>query len=49
MEIEDIAGVAIFAGTFMILAVVMTACMERRLARIDKVVRLIESDNKYVN
>jgi len=49
MAIEDIAGLAIFAGTFMILAVIMTACMERRLVKLDKVVRLIESDNKYVN
>ena len=49
MEIEDVAGLVIFAGTFMILAVVVTACMERRLAKLDKVVRLIESDNKYVN
>lgn len=49
MEIEDVAGLAIFAGTFMILAVVVTACMERRLKKLDKVVRLIESDNKYVN
>ena len=49
MAIEDVAGLAIFAGTFMILAVVVTACMERRLQKLDKVVRLIESDAKYVN
>jgi hypothetical protein len=49
MEIEDVAGLAIFAGTFMILAMITTTCMERRLQKLDKVVRLIESDNKYVN
>ena len=42
---EELVGVAVFAASFIVLAMFVCAHMERRLAKIDA---LIE-DDKYIN
>ena len=49
MEIGELRGLAIFVGTFAVYAFVLLGCMERRLKRLDRVVKQIEKDAKYVN
>lgn len=49
MEIEAGKGFVIFVGTFALYAFVIVGCMERRLKYLDRVVKQIEQDGKYVN
>jgi hypothetical protein len=49
MEIDEAKGLVIFAGTFALYAFVIIGCMERRLKHLDRVVKQIEQDTKYVN
>ena len=46
----EIKGLAIFAGTFTIYALVLLGCMERKIRRLGRIVKQIEDeDAKYVN
>lgn len=45
----EIQGLVIFAGTFAVYAFVICGCMERRLKSLDRIVKQIEKDGKYVN
>ena len=45
----EIQGLAIFAGTFAIYALVLLGCMERKIKRLGIIVKQIEEDSKYVN
>ena len=49
MEIDEAKGLVIFAGVFAVYAFVLVGCMERRLKYLDRVVKQIEQDSKYVN
>ena len=49
METADTVGLVFFVGTFAIYAFVLLGCMERRLKRLDRVVKQIEEESKYVN
>lgn len=49
MEIETFKGLVIFTGVVAMYAFVLAGCMERRLKRLDRVVRQVEEDSKYVN
>jgi hypothetical protein len=49
MEMDDVKGVAILSGFLAFGAFILGGVMERKLARINKVVNQIEEDTKYVN
>jgi hypothetical protein len=49
MEIETFKGLVIFTGIVTMYAFVIAGCMERRLKYMDRVIRRIEEDAKYVN
>jgi hypothetical protein len=49
METADVAGLVIFVGMVGAYTFILLGCIERRLKKVDKVVRLVESDAKYVN
>jgi len=49
MEMDDVKGVAILSGFLAFGAFILGGIMERKLARINKVVNQIEEDSKYVN
>ena len=49
MKTDDVAGLVIFVGMVGAYTFVLLGCLERRLKKLDKVVRLVESDSKYVN
>jgi len=49
MEAADVTGLIIFVGMVGAYTFILLGCLERRLKKVDKVVRLIESDTKYVN
>lgn len=49
MDSQDVKGVAILAGFLAFGAFILGGMMERKLARINKVVKQIEDDAKYVN
>jgi hypothetical protein len=49
MEMDDVKGVAILSGFLAFGAFILGGMMERKLARINNVVKQIEEDSKYVN
>ena len=50
MESEDIKGFLVFLGIWGALAFTLAGCLERKLKRLNRVVREIEGDmSKYVN
>ena len=49
METADVAGLVVFVGMVGAYTFILLGCLERRLRKVDKVVRLVESDSKYVN
>jgi len=49
MEIQDVKGLVIFMGFLAFGAFILGGMMERKLTRINKVVKQIEEDAKYVN
>jgi hypothetical protein len=50
MNTEEAKGLIIFAGTWALLAMFVCGCMERRLRRLNRIVRDIDEDmTKYVN
>ena len=49
MEIEAVRGLVVLTGIVAMYTFILLGCLERRLRKVDKVVRLVESDSKYVN
>jgi hypothetical protein len=49
MDMTDVAGLAIFMGTFVTLSIFVCSSMERKLRKIDRVIQNIENDTRYVN
>ena len=50
MGIDELKGLVIFVGIIGAYTFVLFGCMERRLKRLDRVVKQIEEeDSKYVN
>jgi hypothetical protein len=49
MEISDVVGLFIFFGGFVAIGVVLCAEMERKLRKVDRVIKQIEEDTRYVN
>lgn len=49
METADAVGFVFFVGTVAIYAFILLGCMERRLKRLDREVKHIEEESKYVN
>lgn len=49
METEEIKGLAIFTGLLTFGAFILGGMMERKLSRINKVIKQIDDDAKYVN
>ena len=49
MEIEAVRGLVVLTGIVAMYTFILLGCLEQRLRKVDKVVRLVESDSKYVN
>lgn len=49
MNSDEMTGLAIFAGIWAAMAFTLAACMERQLKKVDRIIRLVEHDSKYVN
>jgi hypothetical protein len=49
MDTEEVKGLAILTGFLAFGAFILGGMMERRLQKIDRVVKQIEDDSKYVN
>ena len=49
METVDVLGVLLVISTFMAWSIILCAEMERKLRRVDRVIKQIEDDTKYVN
>ena len=49
METDDVKGLIIFVSFMTFTAFILGGMMERRLANVDKIVKNIEDDTKYVN
>jgi hypothetical protein len=49
METADLKGLVVLTGIVAMYTFILLGCLEQRLRKVDKVVRLVESDTKYVN
>ena len=49
MDTDSVKGLVIFTGIVAMYTFILLGCLEQRLRKVDKVVRLVESDSKYVN
>jgi hypothetical protein len=49
METTDVIGLLIVMGTFMTVSIILCSEMERKLRRVDRVIKQIEEDTRYVN
>lgn len=49
MEYDEIKGLLIIVTLWGAATFTLAGCMERRLRKLDRVVKQIEDDNKYVN
>ena len=49
MEIEAVRGLVVLTGIVAMYTFILLGCLDQRLRKVDKVVRLVESDSKYVN
>lgn len=49
METADLKGLVIFTGVGAMYTFIILGCLERRLKKVDKVVKQAEEDSKYVN
>lgn len=49
MEYNEVKGLTLFIGIWTVMAFVVAGCMEAKLKRVDRVVRLVERDSRYVD
>jgi len=49
METADLKGLVIFTGVVAMYTFIISGCLERRLKKVDEVVKQAEEDSKYVN
>ena len=49
METADLKGLVIFTGIVAMYTFILLGCLERRLKKVDRVVKQVEEDAKYVN
>ena len=49
METADVAGLVIFVGMVGAYTFILLGCLERRLKKLDRVVKKCEEESKYVN
>jgi hypothetical protein len=49
MEAADVTGLIIFVGMVGAYTFILLGCLERRLKKVDRVVKQAEEDAKYVN
>jgi hypothetical protein len=49
MYTQVFLGLGILVGYFGIISIVLCAEMERRLRKVDRVIKQVEEDTKYVN
>ena len=49
METADLKGLVIFTGIVAMYTFILLGCLERRLKKVDRVVKQIEEESKYVN
>jgi len=46
---EEIKGLVIFTGIIAMYTFILLGCLERRLKKVDRVVKQVEDDVKYVS
>lgn len=46
---EEIKGLVIFTGIIAMYTFILLGCLERRLKKVDRVVKQVEDDAKYVS
>lgn len=49
METADLKGLVILTGIVAMYTFILLGCLERRLKKVDRVVKQVEEDAKYVN
>ena len=49
MNSDEIKGLMIFAGIWSVMAFFIAGCMEAKLKRVDRIIRLAERDARYVD
>jgi hypothetical protein len=49
MYTEESKGLVIFVGFVAIYTFILVGCLERRLKKVDRIVKQVEEDAKYVN
>ena len=49
METADLKGLVIFTGIVAMYTFILLGCLERRLKKVDRAVKQVEDDSKYVN
>jgi len=46
---EELKGLVFFTGIVAMYTFILLGCLERRLKKVDRVVKQVEEDAKYVN
>ena len=49
METADVTGLIIFVGMVGAYTFILLGCLERRLKKVDRVIKQVEDDTKYVS
>ena len=49
MEMADLKGLVIFTGIVAMYTFVLLGCLEQRLKKVDRVIKQVEDDAKYVS
>jgi len=49
METADLKGLVILTGIVAMYTFILLGCLERRLKKVDRAVKQVEDDSKYVN
>ena len=49
METADLKGLVIFTGIVAMYTFILLGCLERRLKKVDRDIRQVEDDAKYVS
>jgi len=49
METADVTGLIIFVGMVGAYTFILLGCLERRLKKVDRVIKQVEDDAKYVS
>lgn len=49
MDVDDLKGLVIITGIIATYTFIILGCLESRLKRVDRIVKQVEDDSKYIN